>query len=536
MAVAHRVAKWLGVLGLGGVLLATAGPAAAAEAVLHRGHGAAWESLDPQINTGARDAMILTDLYEGLVAVAADGTPIPGAAERWEVSDDGTVYTFHLRPGLRWSNGDPLTAHDFVAGMIRMIDPEAASNKAYYLTTNLRVKNAAAFNGGELKDASQVGMKALDDSTLELTLDLPSPHALDLLNSYETAPLHKASLEQHGADFVKAGNMVSNGPFMLKELVPQSHLVLVPNPNYWDAASVKLDEVWYHVTEDVNTELKRYLAGELDVTSDIPPDQIEKLGQELPAGEVHIASASETYYFSFNITRPPLDDIKLRKALSMVIDREALQQKILKSGLPPSYSYVPPVDPSYPGPSVAEKGMSMEERVAMAKQLYAEAGFGPDNPLKVKVVSSSDESEKKEAVAISIMWKSALGVQSELVNQEYQAWLDTFYAGDWDVFNDNLVGDYAGAETFLAYMRPSAEPGYNWQSQAYEDLMEKAVHTADNDARNRLLADAEKVLLDDYLIAPISGSSSRHLVRSRVEGWVDNPVEYHPSRFITLEE
>jgi oligopeptide transport system substrate-binding protein len=524
--------QWL--LGLAiGVALLAAGPAGAG-GTLVRGHGAAWETLDPQLCSGVRDSMIVNDLYEGLVTAAADGTPAPGAAERWEISPDGLIYTFHLRAGLAWSNGDPLTAQDFVAGMLRLIDPATASAKAYYLTASLKVHNAAPFNAGTLKDASQVGFAAPDDRTVRITLDLPAPHALDLLNSYETAPIHAPSLARFGKDFTRPGNLVSNGPFMLQELVPQSHLLLVRNPHYWDAKEVSLDSVRYEVTEDVNTELKRYQAGELDVTSQFPADQMEALRRDLPPGEVRVVPDLSSYYLSFNLNRPPLSDIRLRRALSMVIDRETLQDKILKTGAPAIYSYVPPVDPAYHGPVVAERDLSREQRLAEARRLYAEAGYGPDKPLKVSIYSTNDEQEKKKALAISIMWKTALGVETELVNQEYQAWAAALPTGGWDVFNDNVVGDYAGAETFLNYMRPSADPGYHWKNSSYEATMDRAAGTADNDARNTLLAAAEKILLDDTLVAPLAGGASWHLVKSRVKGWVDNAVEYHPSRFISV--
>jgi oligopeptide transport system substrate-binding protein len=522
---------------LGAVVLATglAVAPAAAQQVFHRGFGASPSTLDPHLNFGAREAWIQADLYEGLVEYGADGTVVPGAAESWEVSDDGRTYTFHLRPDLKWSDGSPLVAQDFVNGIIRTLDPATASEKAYYFVTVIEVHNAGLFNVEEIADPSHVGVSAPDDRTVVISLDNPAPHTLFVLNSFQTSPLHKPSFEQFGTDFVKPGNLVGNGAFILKEFVPQSHVLLVKNPNYWDAANVKLDEVWYHVTEDSNTELKRYQAGEIDVTNEIPSHQVPTIKDQF-GDEARLVASTEIFYISFNITKPPFDDLRVRKALSMAIDREALQNKILRGGYVPLYSYSPPLDPNYAAPEIAEAGMAKEEWEEMARQLLAEAGFGPDNPLKFSLLNTTDETEKKEGEALAYMWRQVLGAEVELQNQEFQAWLDSFYAGSWDVFNDNVVGDFPGPETYLNYMTPSADAGYNWKNQDYEDLMIQAAATADPTARYALLAKAERVLLDDYLVAPIASAISRHLVKPYVKGWIDNAVESHPSKDITIEK
>ncbi len=507
--------------------------------VLHRGNGAAPQTLDPHLNFGARDAYIQDDLYDGLVGYGQDGQIVGSAAESWDISDDGKVYTFHLRENLKWTDGTPVVAQDFVNGLIRTLDPATAADKAYYFSSTIQVTNAGAFTNGEITDPALVGFAAPDDRTVVMTLDNPAPHAIWILTSFQSSPLHKPSFEQYGTEFVQAGKLVGNGPYILTELVPQSHLVLKKNPHYWDAANVKIDEVWYHVTEDMSAATKRYLAGELDITVDAIPDEIEKLIADgsLAADEYHVAPNIDGYYFSFNITKKPFDDVRVRQALSMTIDREVLQEKILKSGYPPAYSMVPPgVDPAYPGAAVKEKGMSHEDRVAAAQKLMAEAGYGPDNPLKAVLLSTNDNDEKKKATAVAIMWKKALGVEIDLQFQEYQAWLDGFYAGTWDIFGDTIVADFAGAESYLSYMKPSAEAGYNWKSDKYEDLMNQAAATPDVTARNKLLAEAEQVLLDDYLIAPVSGGATRQLVKPYVKGWVDNVVQFHASRFLWIEK
>jgi oligopeptide transport system substrate-binding protein len=535
MTIRRQLFAIAAVLSMGIASGAVAPMPAQAETILNRGFGASPHTLDPHVIFGLREWWIQDDLYEGLVATAADGKVIPGAAESWDISDDGRTITFHLRPNLKWSNGEPLVAQDFINGILRTLDAKTASEKGYYFYNVIQITNTKGYAEGTVTDPAQVGLKAPDDKTVVISLDNPAPHVFFVLNSFQTTPLHTPSFEKFGEKFVEPGNQVGNGAYVLKENVPQSHVLLEKNPNYWDAANVKIDKVRYVVTEDVNTELKRYQAGEIDTTNEIPSDQREALKAEL-GGEVREMISTETMSISFNVTKPPFDNVRVRQALSMAIDREALQDKVLKAGYKASYSYVPAVDPTYDGPKIAEAGMSKEEREEKARALLAEAGFGPDNPLKLGLLSTTDETEKREASAIAIMWKQVLGVQADLQNQEFQAWLDTFYAGNWDVFNDNLVGDFPGPETYLVYMKPSSEAGYNWKNDEYENLMNKAATVADPTERLKILAQAEKILLDDYLTAPIASATSRHLVKPYVKGWVDNVVESHPSRFMSIEQ
>ena len=506
-----------------------------AETVLNRGMGASPDTLDPQLNFGAREGWIQDDMYEGLTVIDNAGKLIPGSAESWDVGDDGKTWTFHLRAGLKWSNGDPLVAQDYVNNVIRTIDAATGSSKAYVFYSPIQIEGAKAFNAGENKDPKSVGITAPDDRTLVVKLISPAPNMLYLMGSFDMPPLHKPSFDKFGKDFAKPENIVTNGAYVMTENVPQSHVTLVKNPNYWDAANVKIDKVVYYVTEDDKTELKRYLAGELDATNEITSDQIEPLKAKL-GGEVHIVPYVETFYISFNITKPPFDNQKLRQALSMAIDREVLQNKILKAGYQPNYGYSPNNDPAYEQPKIHEFGMADAERIAEAKKLYAEAGFGADNPLKVTIESSTDNTAKRQAEAVTLMWKQVLGVDAKVNAQEFQAWLDTFNAGTWEVINDNLVADYLGPESHLNYVRPSAESGYLWKVQEYDDLMDKASAQADIKERYKVMAQAERLLLDYYLFAPLALTTSRHLVKPYVKGWGDNALDYHPSRFISIEK
>ena len=321
---------------------------------------------------------------------------------------------------------------------------------------------------------------------------------------------------------------------MITEVVPQSHVLLARNPAYWDAANVKIPFVKYHVTEDVNTELKRYQAGEIDITYDIPLSQIETLTAEIP-GEVRTFPSTYLIYYSFNLSLPPFDNIDLRRALSLAIDREVLEGKIVKGGAVPTFSYGGGFDAAYVGPQIAEASMTQAEREVLAQELYAKAGFGPDNPLKLSVASTVAEVNTRRANGIALMWKKVLGVETVVNAQERKAWLDLFYTDDWGVFADNLVGDFAGPETFLSYMRPSAEPGYDWVKPEYDAAMDLAAAIPDKAGRYVALAAAEKILLDDYIFAPIAIEPYRHLVKPNVTGFGTSVAGYHNSQFMTLD-
>lgn len=530
----YRLKPLLSALVLGAVF-ALAAPAARADDVLDRGVGSEWSSLDPHVNFDAAAGWIQMDAYEGLVSFASDGTIIPGAAESWEASEDGRIYTFHLRDGLKWSNGDPLVAQDYVNGALRTLNPATASEKGYYFYSVLQIKGAKELAEGTTSDTVGFGITAPDARTVVVEMLEPAPHILDIMGAFAMSPLHSPSFEANGAGvFIDPSKLVSNGAYVIKEIVPQSHVYLEANPNYWDAANVGVKKVKYHVTEDVSTELKRYQAGEIDITYDIPLNQIETLKAEIP-GEVHISPSTEVVYYSFNLTDEALSNIDLRRALSLAIDRETLEAKIVKGEAIPVFGYAGGFDPTYPAPVIAEASMTQAEREALAKELYAKAGYGPDNPLKVNIVTTVAEDSTKRAQGVALMWKKVLGVEAAVESQERKAWLDTFYAGTWDVFADNLVGDFAGAETFLAYMRPSAEAGYNWQSDAFEAAMNKAAALPDKPSRNAALAEAERILLDDYIFAPMAILPVRHLVKPNVKGYSDSPAGYNNSQLMSLE-
>ena len=496
---------------LGGSLSsATSTAARGAETVLNSGIGATISTLDPQVNFLATDGFILDDIYEGLIDYDANGQIVPGAAENGTSSDDGLTYTFHLRDGLKWSNGEPLVAQDFANGIVRTIDPATASDKAYFFTTTVSVRAPPTSTPATNKDPASVGVTAPDAKTLVIKLAKPAPYALLLMGSFYAPPLHKPSLDKFGKDFIKPENIVSNGAYMMIENVPQSHVTLVRNPNYWDAAigQDRQGRVQGHRGRQHRPEA---VAGRRARPHHRHPERPDRQAQGRIRRPGHVSSTHGVGLWSFNLKKPPFDNPKLREALSLAIDRDALINKVVKGGYSVNCSYTIPI-PNYDAPKLPDCAMAKADRVAKAKQLYAEAGFGPDKPLSLAIESTNSNSPKKMSETIAVMWKQTLGVDAKVHAQDRDSWLAVFSAGTWDVFNDDLVGDFAGPESYLSYMDPRAEAGYNWPSPEYEAAIDKALAVGDQAGRYKLLAEAEKILLDSYLTAPVAAGPNRHLV------------------------
>jgi len=508
------------------------GSAAQAEMVLHRGNGAEPESLDPHKTTGVTEYNIQIDLFETLTIFGPKGEVAPGAAEKWDVSDDGKTYTFHLRQNGKWSNGDPVTAQDFVYSLQRAVSPETAADYAPVLDP---IVNATAIRNGEEKDLSKLGAKAVDDHTLQISLNGPTPYFLGLMRLGIAMPVHKATIEKYGADWTKPGNLVGNGAFMLSEWTPQASLTMVKNPNYYDAAHVKLDKVVMYPTEDTAEELKRFRAGELDITYDVPSDQI-KWAEKNMKDEFLNTPYLGTYFYVVNTTRKPFDNPKIRRALALAIDREILTDKITQGGELPAYSWVPPRMPDYQQQFVDFKDMKQAQRLAEAKKLMAEAGYGPDKPLKFELLYNTSENHKKIAVAIQNMWKQ-IGADATLNNQEWKVYLNTRDKKEFDVVRAAWIGDFADPINFLdVYLSDAGErndPGYN--NPNYDALVKQSAMIADKAERMKTLAAAEKIFLADLPIIPIYHYTSQHMVSKKLAGWEFNILDYHPDRFISMK-
>jgi oligopeptide transport system substrate-binding protein len=498
--------------------------------VLHIGNGAEIQSLDPHRGEEVQGSNVQRDVFEGLVNEAPNGDLIPGAAESWTVSGDGKTYVFNLRRNARWSNGDPVTAHDFVFGLQRGVNPATLSRYTFILSP---IVNADEIGAGQLPP-SELGVRAIDDYTLEIALDNSTPYFLGLLTHSMAYPLHRPSLEAHGDQFTRAGNLVGNGAFMLNEWVVQSHIKLVRNPHYWDSANVKLEEIWFYPTEDQTGELQRYRANELDITEQIPATQLGWIRDNLP-NELVIAPYLGTYFYGLNLTKPPFkDNPKLRRALALAIDRDIIAKQILGMGQIPAFGWVPPVA-HYTSQQMPEGAWTQAEREAEAKRLYAEAGYSAANPLRTELLYNTQDDHRRIAVAVTSMWKTVLGVETTLANQEWKVFLDTTNQRNTQIFRFGWIGDYNDAFTFAELLKSTSgnnDPGYS--NPEYDRLLELAQAELDLDKRGDLLEEAERVLLNDLPIIPLYFYVKARMVKPWVQGYESNIMDHHLHKYFSI--
>ncbi len=508
--------------------------APAGDPVLVRGNGTEPESLDPAKSETVETHYILLDLFEGLVTVDKDSNVLPGAATSWEMSPDGLTYTFHLRPGLVWSNGDPLTAEDFVYSFRRALDPQLASVYSFLFYPIL---NAEEIVNGKIKDPTELGVRAIDDHTLEVKVHEPTPYFLTLMAHEKFMPVNRRNVEEWGRSFIKPGHLVSNGAFTLKEWTPHSRIVLERNPRYYDAAKVKLSGVIYLPIDSSIEEINRFRTGELDLTDTIPTAQADYVRRNLPDA-FHAVPAFSLYYYGFNMTKPPFaGNLKLRQALAMTIDREAIVERITRRNETPAYSFVPPGVPGYTPAQVDWASWPMDKRIETAKRLYAEAGYGPDNPLKIEIRYNTLEDHQRIAIAIADMWHQTLGVESSLANEEFRVFLETRHEKKLtQVFRDAWNGDYLDPTTFLDLMVTDSgenDPGYS--NPAFDKLYTAAKAETNPAERNTKLAAAEKLMLADLPVIPIYYASQPHLVAPYVKGYWATVCEYIYSKNMSIE-
>ena len=524
-------------LAISATALLAAAPALA-EVVLHRGNGSEPQTLDQAHTSIDVEANILKDLYEGLTEYDSGGKIIPGAAESWKVSDDGLTYTFKIRDAAKWSNGDPVTADDFVFSFRRIEDPKEAAGYANILYP---IKNAEAINTakeGAAVALDTLGVKAIDPKTLEITLERPTPYFVTLMAHQTALPFHKASVEKLGPDFVKPGNMISNGAFMLTENVANDHVTVVKNPNYWDAASVKLDKVIFYPTDDQAAAVRRFQAGELDLNYYFPTDQLAFLKQSLGEDQVHIPPSLAVYYYALDERQPPFDDVRVRLAMSMAIDRDFLGDKVFSGAQLPLYSFVPPGIPDYtPGvPDFAT--MSQLDREDKAKALLKEAGYGEGGkPLNIEIRYNTNDNHKKVATAVADMWKG-LGATVTVTNSDtksHYAYLQE--GGKFNAARAGWTADYPDPENFLAlYVSTNTTFNYgHYNNPKYDDLMKQSYAERDPAKRFQLLHDAETLLMSEQGVVPLMVYASPWLVSRKVHGWEDNAANEHMSRFLSLE-
>jgi oligopeptide transport system substrate-binding protein len=515
---------------VGTTMLMMTATGAFAEMVFNRGNSADPESLDPHKTSTVYEAHILRDLFLGLTTEDAKSEVIPGAAESWTISPDGKVYTFKLRAGATWSDGSPVTANDFVFSWQRVVDPATAAEYAYMLAP---VVNAEDVTAGKKKPA-ELGVKAIDDATFEVTLNAPTPYFLEMLTHQATYPISKANIDKFGPDFIKPGNLVSNGAYTLAEFVPNDHIKVLKNPKFYDAANVKIDVVNFIPTEDRSTAMKRFEAGELDSNDDIPTEQLADLKAKF-GDQVHLGPYLGTYHYAFKTDKAPWDNVKLRHAISEAIDRDYLAEKVWQNTMIPAYSFVPPGIGGYETRTTDYAEMSQIDREDAAKKVLAELGYGPDKPLKMEIRYNTSENHKNTAVAIQEQLKP-LGIEVTLLNTDTK----THYShleqhGDMDIARAGWIADYKDPENFLALCKTGTGNNYAvYSNKEFDDLMAKAAASADAAARMKALSDAEAVgVARDLCVVPLLYYGFHTVVSSKLKGWEDNVMDRHPSRFLS---
>lgn len=502
-----------------------------ADTVLHRGNLAEVGTLDPAKQTLVGEYEIMADLFFGLVQNAADGTPIPGAAESWTVSADGKTTTFKLRKGMVWSDGVPVTAEDFVYTFRRTLDPKTASPLG---ELGFKIKNAAQVSAGKAP-VSALGVRATDAQTFVVELGEPSPTLIWLLTQSPFWPVPRHVVEKHPTDWTKPGVLVSNGPYMLAEWRPHDHIKLVKNPRFFEAAKVKLDAVYYYPIDDTAAAVKRFRASELDVNMDFPAHEAARLRQVLPKGSVLTSPNTRIVYMAMNLTRAPFKDARVRRAVSLAIDREALTGLILKLGEAANYALTPKMLPGYTQAELDFKNLPLARRQAEARALLAKAGYGTAKPVKVTLDHIGNQMQKRIAVAIADMLKN-VGFAVDLRSGDAPVHYARIRVRDFDM---GLMAWLQSPDPeFYTYLLLSTSKDLNngYGNPTFDAKHFEAARTMDLPKRMALFREAERIAMDDNAIAPLYTAVNRSLVHPYVKGWVENPYATHPSRFIWIDK
>ena len=479
-------------------------------------------SLDPQIVEDVIGSEFARDLFEGLMSQDEDGNLVPGVATGFDVSDDKLTYTFHLRPEAKWSNGDPVTASDFVFAWQRAADPATASPYQWYMGL-MSIANGEAVIAGDMPP-SELGVKAIDDQTFEVTLAAPLPYFPQMTTHATTFPAPQKVVEQFGKEWTRPENIVSNGAYVLEEHLPNERATRVRNEMYWDNENTILDKVVTLVISDENVALTRYMAGELDRT-EMPAGQYPRMKKEYPDEAISFPRLCN-YYYTFNLSDSgpeAFKDVKVRKALALAVDRKIITENIMAGGQPQAYTFTPEAVAGFTPPTVEMAEMSQADRDAMAKELLAEAGYGPDNPLSFDMIYNTSESHEKVAVALSQMWKQKLGVQVELGNMEWKVFLEERGNQNFELARGAWCGDYNEASTFLDLLDSAS--GYNdgkYVNEEYDTLLESAKTAEDT---TPLYTSAEQILAADMPVIPIYHYAGVYMLDSDVGNWPVNNVE-----------
>lgn len=482
--------------------------------------------LDPGLSSEASGVQVAQNLFEGLLTPdARTGKPMPGVATSWKVSKDLLTYTFELRKDAQWSDGTPVTAHDFVYAWRRVLKPETGSTYAFAL---YYLKNAQALNMGEITNAAQLGVRAVSDHQLEFVLEAPTPFILDWVSRWVYAPVPRHVVEKHGAKWTLPEHIVSNGPFVLESWSPHKEIILAKNPRYHASSSTTLDGVHFHTIESRETALKMYRAGELDVAWNVPEIKVPSLiGTE--GFVMHPFLAAD--FFRVNTTRAPFTDVRVRQALALAIDRETLANKYLQKMKIPSAALVPPGVGDYESPQ------GLQFNPERAQRLLAEAGYpeGKGFP-EVTLDYNTNETLKLMAQVVQQMWKQHLGVTVKLQNQEYKTLISKTTELDYDIIRSRWIGDYVDPNTYLELFTSSSSiNNTGWKSEDYDTNLSQAMRAVDPIQRLSLMHRAESLLLNSAAVIPLYVHTKAYMKHERVEGFYPDIIDYHPLQHVRIQ-
>lgn len=503
--------------------------------VLHQGIATEPQDLDPHLLQFQSHFSVFQALNEGLVGYdPKDLHPVPGVAERWEISPDGLTYTFHLRANARWSNGDPLTAHDFVFSVQRILTPRLGSPFRYYYDD---VRGAREFSASSAPDFSTVGVRALDERTLRIELLHPAPYFLFLLGNWSWYPVHRATLEKYGgvdrpyADWSRPGRLVSNGPFMLAEWKQGQVIIVKRNPLYWDARHVRLNEIHFYPIENADTEERAFRAGQLHLTENVPTSKLRDYAKQAP-GLLEVAPVFATYAYVFNVTRPPFDNVVVRRAFSLALDRKGIAAIQPGSGIRPADSFVPPVG-DYAFHDQAALRFDPEE----ARRLLAAAGY-PDGRgfPPIELVTNTSQLHREIAEILQQQWQKHLGVQVTVGLREGKVFFQERIRKQYALARSSWFGDYPDPFAFLTlYLSDNGQNTTGYANPDYDRLAQAATRSLDAATRLDRYHQAEATLLRDLPVAPLFYDTSRHLVDRAVRGRYPNLFDIHPYQGMWLE-
>jgi len=505
----------------------SSGTTAPEDSVVRRGNGGDPQTLDPSLAEDVHAFNVLQDLYEGLVTAAADGSLIPGVAEEWEVSAGGRRYTFHIRNDALWSNGQAVTAHDFVAGFQRTLAADSTSPYSFLLSPILNVDDVTSGR----QPVETLGVRASDAQTLVIELTAPASHFLNVLAMPIAFPLF-AGDEFDSRQFGDPEHFVGNGPYVLGQRQPGYRIRLMKNAKYRNANNVSVRIVDYFPIVEPNTELNMYRAGELDITATVPVANIDELRRNRP-DELQISSSLALYYLAFDLSEAPLNVLPLRKALSMAIDRRTLVQ-IIGRGEQAAFGVVPAGVAGYEPARYAWMRAPDEDRETQARRMYAQAGYSAANPLDVSFMYDVGDIHETIALAVAAMWRDVLGVNVTLDKREWKHFLATREnRAEWQIMRFAWTGDYNGATTFLdIFQSDSPQNLSGFRDTRYDQLLEEASRTIDTPAAVKLLQKSEQRILDEYAIAPLYFYVSKHLVKPEIGNFEMNILDSHPSQYL----